>query len=250
MKKKRKKTASPFIQANFEVSGLMKPIVELRPSLGSAPDVPIKYDVHNDALHSCFLFAEKLFGLTKDCQIEDEILLRSFVNQLSEKVSVRWNTVQIGERLFIHIPSTASRDSFVNLLDYFEENLDVSMVIACIERNSQNFVPLVKAFRFIGFDHVPPEQALPWHAFSDDSIVMSPMYHYLGYELDWAPNLQSPHENLTTLLTNYYILTETRISIINSRLKTRYPDMKILFRSNLCVCVVFCAQSFVESLSV
>lgn len=184
MKKKRKKTASQYIQANLEVSGLMRPIVELPPSLGSAPDVCIKFDVHNDALHSCYMFAEKVFGLAKGIQVQDDFLLRSFVNQLSEKVAMRWNTVQIGERLFIHIPNTASRDSFVNLLDYVEENLDVSLVIACVERNSQNFLQLVKAFRFIGFEHVPPEQALPWHAFSDDAVSLSSMYHYLGYELD------------------------------------------------------------------
>lgn len=185
MKKKRKKTGSQFIQANLEVSGLTKPIVELPPSLGSAPDVCIKFDVHNDALHSCYMFAEKVFGIAKDNQVvQEDILLRSFVNQLSEKVAMRWNTVQFGERLFIHIPNTASRDSFINLLDYVEENMDVSLVIACIERNSQNFLQLVKAFRFIGFEHVPPEQALPWHATSQDSISMSPMYHYLGYELD------------------------------------------------------------------
>lgn len=159
----------------------MKPIAEQLPSLGSAPDVCIKFDLHDDALHSCFLFAKRVFGL-KECQTE-EIFLKSFINQLTEKVVMRWNTVQAGERLFIHIPSNASRDSFVNLLDYVEENMDVSLVIACVERNSQNFVALVKAFRFIGFDHVPPDRAIPWHFFSDD-VVISPLYHYLGYELD------------------------------------------------------------------
>jgi len=183
MKKKRKKTILPYIQANFQVSGLMKPIAEQLPSLGSAPDVCMKFDLHDDALHSCFLFAKRVFGLTKENQAQEEILLRSFINQLSEKVAMRWNTVQTGERLFIHIPSNASRDSFIKLLDYVEENLEVSIVIACVERTSQNFVALVKAFRFIGFDHVPPERAIPWHFFNDD-IVMSQFYHYLGYELD------------------------------------------------------------------
>jgi hypothetical protein len=160
----------------------MKPIAEQLPSLGSAPDVSMKFDLHDDALHSCFLFSKRVFGLKKECHNE-EIILRSLINQLTEKVIMRWNTVQAGERLFIHIPSNASRDSFVNLLDYVEENLDITLVIACVERNSQNFVALVKAFRFIGFDHVPPERAIPWHFFSED-VVMSSTYHYLGYELD------------------------------------------------------------------
>merc|ERR1712179_521871 len=170
-------------------SNVMDPNLEQLPSLAINAGFPMRYDLfddglrfelHNDALNSCFLFAKKLFGFKEDCRHEG-IILRPLINQLTGKV-IQWNTVQVGNWLFIQIPANASRDSFVNLLHYVEDNVDVKSVIACVERNSQNFNALVKTFRFIGFYHVRLDRTIPRHLFTEYDAKSS-AYHYLSYRL-------------------------------------------------------------------
>ena len=96
--------------------------------------------------------------------------------------------VQIDDRLYVHVPLGLSRDSFVALLDYAEEELEVTKVFVCLDRNNQSFGELVKAFRFMGFEHVGPNH-LPSVAFENNSNAnltscCPKNFHFLGYEFD------------------------------------------------------------------
>lgn len=120
------------------------------PKVISAPDVPNNFSSCGGGdLQSCSQFCDDLFG---NCVNEDEVELRVFVRQLAEKMIVSWNTIQVKDQLYIKIPLNASKESFIALLDYAEENLQVCQVVACIERQQQNCNSTVKAFQFMGFE--------------------------------------------------------------------------------------------------
>ena len=89
--------------------------------------------------------------------------------------------------MYVHVPLELSRDSFVALLDYAEEELDVSEAIVCLDRHGSCFSDLVKSFRFMGFEHVMPEH--PSIAFrrnldENQDASFPKGLHFLGYEFD------------------------------------------------------------------
>nr|XP_026691049.1 ornithine decarboxylase antizyme [Ciona intestinalis] len=173
MKKKRKK------QATLPSSPLSwldhKATIRRRPSLGSAPDV-----LNNKHSNSSSLkFANQL--LKSVSNQGHEIKLKSFIRNITEKTVVCWDTVAIGERLYVHVPINVNRDSFVALLDYAEEELEVSQVVVCIDANSQDLPNMVKAFRFMGFEHIHPDDP-SMKVLKQSSDLQG--FRYLGYDLD------------------------------------------------------------------
>lgn len=176
MKKKKKKSISVFSLNPEQTFPLPNPTLRLLSNLISAPDVPKNFNCGGD-LQSCCKFCEDLFG---NCINEDDITLRIFVRQLAEKMVVSWNTAQIKDRLYIKVPLNASKESFIALLDYAEENLGVAEVIACIERQQQNCNSTVKAFQFMGFERIQPAIAGETYNVSSKAPFLC-----LGYDFEW-----------------------------------------------------------------
>lgn len=183
MKKKRKKNTLAYHPLTFQSFPFPIASVPWERKSGSAPDDPNKSNDESE-VHSCYEFACKLFGkeeLKWQADVHfSNICLRTFSKQLTEKTHVKWDTVQVDDYVFIYVPYGLSRDSFIALLDYAEEELGVSKAFVCLDRGSQNFGELVKAFRFMGFEHVTPDQQ-----FEILNVPSSPRgFHFLGYEFD------------------------------------------------------------------
>jgi len=77
---------------------------------------------------------------------------------------VTWDTVLAHGKLFVDVPTgilpAGSKESFVTLLEYAEEQLECSHVIVCFKKNRTDRAILVKTFMFLGFVAVPPESGL------------------------------------------------------------------------------------------
>jgi len=83
---------------------------------------------------------------------------------LTECVEVAWETLLVGDRLFVEIPSgilpDGSKESFVTLLEYAEEVLKCTYVIVCFKKGRTDRACLIRTFMFLGFAMVPPGNPL------------------------------------------------------------------------------------------
>lgn len=79
---------------------------------------------------------------------------------LTDCIDVSWMTMLAGGKLYIEIPSgilpEGSKESFVTLLEYAEDELKCSHVIVCFKRNRTDRASLVRTFMFLGFVAVAP----------------------------------------------------------------------------------------------
>jgi len=174
MKKKRKKNqvlASTSIRCT---SGARHWI--LKPH--SAPDVPyIKNNSSGDELRPCFLFFDNLLSSKV---IDCDVIMRSFVRQLTDKLTVKWTTLQVKDVLYVEVPLNISKETFIALLDHAEEDLGVAQVIACIDERRTTRDSLIKAFKFMGFENIHPVELR-----STYNVKQNSHFICLGYELDW-----------------------------------------------------------------
>lgn len=98
---------------------------------------------------------------------------------LSENMEVAWETLLMGNRLFVEIPSgilpAGSKESFVTLLEYAEEVLKVAHVIVCFKKGRADRACLIRTFMFLGFVSVAPGNPL---------IPRSGDLHFMAYSID------------------------------------------------------------------
>jgi hypothetical protein len=84
--------------------------------------------------------------------------------RISETVSFVWETVLIGRKLFVEVPKfilpDGSKESFVRLLEFAEDELDCSHVIVCFKKERSDRASLIRVFMFLGFSVLPPGHAL------------------------------------------------------------------------------------------
>lgn len=82
-----------------------------------------------------------------------------FTIRLNEH-EVTWETVLVGSTLFIETPPdilpAGSKESFVRLLEYAEDDLSCSHIIICFKKNRADRQSLLQAFRYYGFVPVAP----------------------------------------------------------------------------------------------
>lgn len=149
--------------------------------LGSGPDVP----------HAANASGRKTEGSGVGFITEPPVSARAVassengnVKNLSFRVrlvgqEVVWETLLVGQTLFIEIPADilpdGSKESFVTLLEYAEDVLACSHVIVCFKKNRNDRATLVKTFMFLGF--VPLAPGSHRLAVSSDLI-------YLAYTVD------------------------------------------------------------------
>lgn len=98
---------------------------------------------------------------------------------LSENVEVVWETLLVGDRLFVEIPSgilpAGSKESFVTLLEYAEEVLKCAHVIVCFKKGRTDRACLIRTFMFLGFVSVAPGNPL---------IPRAGDLHFMAYTID------------------------------------------------------------------
>lgn len=92
---------------------------------------------------------------------------------------VKWDTLLIGKTLFIEIPNDilpeGSKESFVSLLEYAEENLKCNKVIVCFKKARPDRETLIRTFMFLGFVLVAP---------GTHQLAVSGDLMYLAYSID------------------------------------------------------------------
>jgi hypothetical protein len=90
----------------------------------------------------------------------------TFRLKLTESTSAVWETVVWQKRLYVAYDNSygklpqASKEGFVSLLEFAEEELGCTHVIVCLQRSSQDRAALMKTFMFLGFSVLPPGHAL------------------------------------------------------------------------------------------
>ncbi|NP_001242990.1 ornithine decarboxylase antizyme 1 [Strongylocentrotus purpuratus] len=89
-----------------------------------------------------------------------------FLHHLTDNLLVKWESILLESRLYIQLPETSlhqgGRDSLVELLDIAEEQLGCSQVIIMFARERSDVAQLMRNFKFLGFETLPPgHQWLP-----------------------------------------------------------------------------------------
>jgi hypothetical protein len=83
-----------------------------------------------------------------------------FVIRVAERLEVVWETIYVGQKLFVEVPNAllpeGSKESLVTLLEYAEEELDCTHVILCFKKARLDRANLIRTFMFLGFKLVTP----------------------------------------------------------------------------------------------
>lgn len=105
----------------------------------------------------------------------------TFELHLTSKTEAIWETVLIGTKLYIQVPSTllpdGSREAFITLLEYAEEVLHCTDIVVCLKKDRPDRPQLVRTFMYLGFSVLPPGHSLIPH--STDSINL-----YMRYSVE------------------------------------------------------------------
>lgn len=84
--------------------------------------------------------------------------------KVSDTMSFDWETILIGRKLFVEVPKyilpDGSKESFVRLLEFAEDELKCSHVIVCFKKDRPDRVSLIRVFMFLGFTVLPPGNPL------------------------------------------------------------------------------------------
>jgi hypothetical protein len=99
-----------------------------------------------------------------------------FRYQLTPQIILNWDTTLMNNNLYIEIPNgclpDASKEAFVALLEYAEEELRCHHAIVCFKKDRQDRTILVRTFMFLGFYLVPPGNELALEAGADHVFMV------------------------------------------------------------------------------
>jgi len=103
--------------------------------------------------------AEETLPETPD-PAEDKAVKISFSAAGLGGVRTTWDAVLWQERLYVSVTSgqlaDGSKRAFVSLLEYAEEELGVSHVVACLDRHHNDNKNVIRNFLFLGFQSIAP----------------------------------------------------------------------------------------------
>jgi len=98
---------------------------------------------------------------------------------LTDCMVVTWDTVYADRKLYVEIPPgilpEGSKESFVTLLEYAEEELECSHVIVFYKKDRSDRASLVRTFMYLGFQAVAPGHPL---------VPTSPDMMFMGYSIE------------------------------------------------------------------
>jgi len=100
---------------------------------------------------------------------------------LAEQQDVNWDAVLWHESLYLQIPNgiplDGSKEAFITLLEFAEEELQCKQVTVCFAKNRSDRNYLMRIFMFLGFVTLPPNHfCVPSNA-SEDML-------YMAYNID------------------------------------------------------------------
>jgi len=88
----------------------------------------------------------------------------AFVLGLTATRDWRWEGVVWQGRLYLEVPTrlvqTGSKEGFVALLEYAEEELHCTQVVLALSKDRQDRADVVRTFMFLGFSVLPPGHQL------------------------------------------------------------------------------------------
>ncbi|XP_057374925.1 ornithine decarboxylase antizyme 1-like [Daphnia carinata] len=88
----------------------------------------------------------------------------AFVLELTATRDWRWEGVLWRGRLYLEVPSrlvqTGSKEGFVALLEYAEEELQCSHVVLALSKERADRADVIRTFMFLGFSVLPPGHQL------------------------------------------------------------------------------------------
>ncbi|XP_033112368.1 ornithine decarboxylase antizyme 1-like [Anneissia japonica] len=189
MKKKRRKVTDlclerPQIRRWKPISNVENCIASnLAAAQGGVPDDSSGFETFilegsEDEADSDGLFISRLFsddGLLSTS--ENSVSLR-FVHKLTDNLTVKWDAVLCNNCLYVEIVDLpdGSRDSFVSLLDFAEEELHCSHVVVCFLKDRNTRSSMTKTFMYQGFSPLPPQCPLVSRKNAN--------FFFMGYKLD------------------------------------------------------------------
>lgn len=107
---------------------------------------------------------------------QDGVLL-TFQFQVTDNSNVKWDAVLWENKLYAQIPTgilpDGSKEAFVSLLEFAEDELGCDCVIVCFNKTRSDRAHLVRTFMFLGFAILPPGHELIPSGSSDDTLYMA-----------------------------------------------------------------------------
>jgi ornithine decarboxylase antizyme 1 len=127
----------------------------------SVPPVPLEEGASSqswsDDVKWCQDASKRTVLDTEKCRLSVHIVV-------SDTVSFNWETILFERRLFVEVPKhilpEGSKESFVRLLEFAEDELKCSHVIVCFKKDRPDRASLIRVFMFLGFTVLPPGHPL------------------------------------------------------------------------------------------
>ncbi|CAN7984318.1 unnamed protein product, partial [Ixodes hexagonus] len=110
-------------------------------------------------------------------QWSQEAVRLTFRCRLTENTEVGWETVLCQGRLFVQLPGCAlpegSREAFVALLEFAEEQLGCDHVLVFFAKDRPDRASIVRTFMFLGFTTLTPGHRLVPPSASEGVLYMA-----------------------------------------------------------------------------
>jgi len=117
--------------------------------------------------------------LTKQ-SVQDALRLTLHFN-LAEQHDVKWDAVLWRENLYLQIPNgiplEGSKEAFITMLEFAEEELRCKHVTVCFSKNRSDMSYLARIFMFLGFVTLPPNHPFVPADASEEML-------YMAYNID------------------------------------------------------------------
>ncbi|XP_066271066.1 ornithine decarboxylase antizyme 1-like, partial [Branchiostoma lanceolatum] len=123
-------------------------------------------------------FAQRVFG-DRLTQYSSELQSLRLQSRLTDSRLVEWEAVLWRSVLLVETPAgilpDGSKESFVNLLDYAEEQLQCETVLICFKKDRTDRASLIRVFMFMGLEVVTP---------GHPDVPDNPDYFFMAYSID------------------------------------------------------------------
>ncbi|XP_020901677.1 ornithine decarboxylase antizyme 1, partial [Exaiptasia diaphana] len=115
----------------------------------------------------------------KECSPPPKAELISFRVRTGDHEVAEWCSVHVNGCLYVHVPEDemlpGSKECFVSLLEYAEEELACTHVFVCLLKDRPDRASMMRTFMFMGFQTVKPG-----HEMCPDD----PKYVFMAYTID------------------------------------------------------------------
>lgn len=136
-------------------------------------------------LNSCNISGDNnnngsLVDFTDIATDENHVELFDFNLQNGENRVLSWKAVRFGDRLYVSIPGgvlpTGSRECFVSLLEYAEDDMKVDKMYLCMNKDRSDRANLLRIYMFLGFEIIQPGSCA--------DVPRSEKFLFMGYSFD------------------------------------------------------------------